>query len=206
MILSLVFTKLQRMVKKIHKCLAQIYITILCYMDIAKVSSTKPLKLLIMGGNSNDVLKIDPYTSVSNCQQPKSFPYKISDMTVSTLNAGSEVLGELILWSGNEMTRCIFFIFLACGGFDGKGNVSSCHKYSLGVNGYEWTEFATLHKSVRYSTSVYLEYPVDPICSLCETVEATWVIGDGDPNSRDTEFVDNKTANRTFKGSLFFQA
>ena len=83
--------------------------------------------------------------------------------------------------------------------------MSSCHKYSLGENGYEWTEFATLHKSVRYSTSVNLEYPVDPICSLCETVDATWVIGDGDPNSRDTEFVDNKPANRTFKGSLFFK-
>ena len=104
------------------------------------------------------------------------------------------------------MYYCTLFIFLACGGFDGKGNVSSCHKYSLGENGYEWTEFATLHKSVRYSTSVNLEYPVDPICSLCKSVGITWVAGDGDPNSRDTEFVDNKTANRTFKGSLFFQA
>ena len=52
-------------------------------------------RLMIMGGRTNQVELVDPFTTNRDCLQPTSYPFEVEDTIVETLHTSQKVLGEI---------------------------------------------------------------------------------------------------------------
>ena len=76
----------------------QISLTVAAFVCINLVNAFRPAndscRLMVMGGKTNHVELVDPFTTNRDCLQPKSYPFEVEDTIVENLHTSQKVLGE----------------------------------------------------------------------------------------------------------------
>ena len=76
----------------------QILLAVAEFVCFSLVNAFRPAndscRLMVMGGRTNQVELVDPFTTNRDCLQPTSYPFEVEDTIVETLHTSQKVLGE----------------------------------------------------------------------------------------------------------------